>query len=635
MNVRTLERFQLPLSDGIEILKPELAALKVGNAGDLDIGALCYLRRGHGNVGQALGGRPLDMATLSTVRCQEIRRLIKHISNDLRHRPRRASSLIGSIYCFMRFVDWCDRNNHSTCLSSPPLGKSAFRQYIHNLRERVQRGKLKPNTAKGYQNGALDILSGYFEKDDLHAGIPLLHSDNASVESTVPPEEDSQSKLLALAGSIFNGLADFTLEHRAYPYFLAMPQYLNWPANGIWIFPTHRWFLHPLVTEKERQAFSHPVWAFNYAAGTVEEWDAIAHRFKTKGQATTAVKKAKQLIDEGNLNPQYGRRRDAAILAHNVFLILFVANTGMNWASVRGLSWGKDYEVETSRQGFRSIKYRAAGKLVSFEIQTAFIPTFRKFLSLRNYLLDESREFEFLFMTFGANQNRESKPSQLGKNCFAKTFNFFKRIDDSLPRVMTRQWRAAKADHLLRHYDVSTTSLLLQNSERTVLGHYATGSPVTAMEELSGFFENVARRIESQSNGVFERGALSTCSNYGSPKPEGGTPIEPDCRQPEGCLFCENFRVHPDEVDIRKLLSCKYCITSTAHLCESEEQFSEMFGPVLARIDAVIDSISMLPDMHSMVLRIRQEVEVQGELDQYWQSKIQMLISLELVSHNA
>jgi hypothetical protein len=332
------------------------------------------------------------------------------------------------------------------------------------------------------------------------------------------------------------------------------------------------------------------------------------------------------MLEIANADRQHGYRRNAAMLAHNAFVILFLAHTGMNWSSVQGLPWAGEHELGTERQGFRAVKYRAGGRLVSFEIQAVFLPTFRRFLRLRDYLLN-GQNFDKLF---GASGNGAKCIEPLKSKALTSIFDSLRRLDPGVPDIKSRQWRAGKSDWLLRKVDPSTTAVVLQNSEATVMSSYAAGSPTTQGEEMSAFFERLQSAVLERGavvpNGVIN--AVGVCASYGNPHQVHPAPVESDCKGPEGCLFCDKFKVHADEKDTRKLVSCRYCILQTEHMVASEEHFHILFGPLLGQIAALLEDIAQREP--GMVTRIEKEVE-EGELDPYWAGKLEMLVDLELV----
>jgi hypothetical protein len=103
---------------------------------------------------------------------------------------------------------------------------------------------------------------------------------------------------------------------------------------------------------------------------------------------------------------------------------------------------------------------------------------------------------------------------------------------------------------------------------------------------------------------------------------------KPNCIDPEGCLFCDNYRIHVDETDIRKLLSCRYCIEKTAHLIGSLEEQHATLQPILARIDSIVAKLKQYNE--PLVTKILSEVE-EGELDVYWARKLEMFMELDWI----
>jgi hypothetical protein len=194
------------------------------------------------------------------------------------------------------------------------------------------------------------------------------------------------------------------------------------------------------------------------------------------------------------------------------------------------------------------------------------------------------------------------------------------------------QWRAAKSDWLIRNTDIATTALVLQNSERTVAASYAAGSATGHLDEMTNFLDRVSAAVVRAGQPIENSTdrAVGTCTSVDKPNPiPGATTITPDCKEPEGCLFCDKFKVHADERDTRKLLSCQYCIRRTSSMFKSEEKFQQTVSPVLGRIQQLLDEIGRTDE--PMVKRITHEVLEEGELDSYWASTMAMFIELGVV----
>jgi hypothetical protein len=391
----------------------------------------------------------------------------------------------------------------------------------------------------------------------------------------------------------------------------------------------------------ERGTLPHACWGYNYESGCVSDIDEIPRNFGAKAEgsghrkwsAKQAIQCAQRALLIANADSNCGRRRQLAFLAHNAFVLLFLANVGMNMANIQQLSWGDSYAVGAERQGFRSIKWRAGGLNVSFEIQFEFLPKFKRYLELRKYLLG-STAHNRLFLGYRWGDGGRTILDSVHGNMLVGLYKSLRLIDENLPKVMSRKWRAGKSDWLLRGTDISTTADMLQTSEATVKKHYAAGSPTTATIELSNFFEQVAdvaskNAVLAKGEIVFnvKEGPVGKCIQFDTPKRVGShAPVEPDCKNPEGCFFCDKHRVSPDEIDTRKLISCRYCIQKIS----SSKEIELFFAPILFQIQEILDEISRRDGNDGMVERILHSVEDDGDLAPFWAEKLGLLIHLEL-----
>lgn len=628
----------LPLSKKFSATHPERVILRFSSDSSVDVGAICYVRRsGPSTKAASQSGskaeRLVDVNSLDSRRLNVVRKIIEYCSAAIGIQGKRSTTVSSRVYHLVTFLDWADKGGHDFALQDPSVARAVLSAYIEHLREKVRLGKLSNNSAAQKQFLLLDVLSEVLNTDSLRHGLNLLHISKYARQATEPPSEEAQARMLALCQSLFDGLADMVLNNKPYPHKLEVPKYLGASNDSLWIFPSKKWCMPPHEL-RDRESLNSGYWALDYANGRVSTAEEIWYRYSYNPKKTTrtahadlSIKSANKAIAEANSNHQDRHRRNAALLAHNAFIVLFLANTGMNWASVQQLGWTEEIEVGIERQGFRSIKYRAAGRLVSFEIQAVFLASFKKFLVLRSYLLN-GEQFESLFLSAG---NFVKSFGPLNTKTLTSIVDTLKRVDPGMPCIMSKQWRAGKSDWLLRHVDPATTALILQNSEKTVLQSYAEGSPTTHLEEMGAFLRQLPNAVIAKdftvANGT--ESAVGFCSSYGSPRQVGAAPIASDCRGPEGCLFCDKFRVHADAQDTRKLISCRYCLQRTAHMASSEEQLQSLFGPIFARIEMLLQEIDTRET--GLVMRITKEVEA-GELDPYWASKLEMLYDLELVA---
>jgi len=491
------------------------------------------------------------------------------------------------------------------------------------------------STALVYQSVAKTILSELFNIDDINRGVRLVSVVNYQRNLTSPPDETDQSKALSLCEKIFEGITLFVLGNKPYPFQLVMPEYLGWKQSSLWVFPSIKQFMAPHDLAKRDELRNTNV-CIDYENGRLATDEEIKRLNKNSTFLRLLLAQSKKILAAPNSDYRHSKRLELAMLAHNAFVQMFFANVAMNPSQVRMLKWNDKCEISTEYQGFREVKARAGSKLVSFRIESKFVSSFKRFLKLREYILN-GRKHEFLFLNLGKNLTNKSIPKKMRLTVTRDFFKTLRRIDPSLKTITPREWRAAKSDWLLRNTDVSTTALVLQNSEATVMKYYAAGSETRAAEEMTNYFEKLSGKILDEGAksppGSLD-GPVGECKQYGSPKPiVSGLGVQPDCQQPEGCLFCDNYVVHADDRDTRKLLSCRYCINQTASLSESEEHFQALFAGVLKRIDAILEGITAKSmRCAEIVERVTLEVEEEGRLDPYWEKKLEMLINIGAIS---
>jgi hypothetical protein len=630
LSVRPTQVYDLPLPSDVVLLQPEQVILRFSHGKTIDVGALCFFDRDTRSTPRR-AGKPVLLKSLCPKRVRHVRKLINQISFEVRHSGLRVETLRDIYSRFIAFMAWADAHGHQNILATKDEARPAVSAYIAHLRQRVRKMELTINSAARQQAPVLMVLENYHDIQDLGRGLNLLYKEQAAKSSTKPPCETAQSRVLSLCGGLFWGICDLILTPRPFPYGIKMPSYIGLRDDTLWLFPSISWFMSPAMLA-ERHTMWCPGWAYNYSEGRLAILEELRAVNFLPGQENFAgnsdsrrgymLSKARRQLAVANKNDQHCQRRQVAFQAMNTFCILFLAQTGMNWAQVTELEWSEDFEISASHQAFRTIKWRAGGKLVSFELPVSFIPKFKRYLDIRKYLLN-GQACDRLFFKQG------TKGGNLVPAPFKSNLD---RVYPSLPRVTSREWRAAKSDWLVRNTDPSTAAIVLQNSEQTVLQSYAEGSESLHLAEMSTFLNEVGARVLPK--GVLVDGgvarAVGICASFGVPAAIGAVAVLPDCKRPEGCLFCDKFKVHADARDTRKLLSCRYCLRQATPLARSDEQIEALLAPIFHRIAVILDEVRKRDP--KMVERVTQEVEEYGELDPYWAKKYDMLVSLGVVT---
>jgi len=629
---RKIEFHRMPRPKGAILPYPERAILIFEDGHTLDVGALCYLRRATG-IRKTKNGRKVDISSLSQLRRHEIRVLIVHISERLVQAGLKKRTEFGRFYAFTLFVDWCDQNQHSRLFDNALNARTAFRDYVEELRRRVMQNQLGNNTAVGYQNLAQAILEDYLNADNLDEGMKLLGHSHRLVNPTPIPDNKSQEIVLAWCKCLLMGLSELVVDQNLYPFSLTVPGYLKWRDNRIWVFPISAWCSTP---DSKKLSDNR---SYDYKNGriyTPEEVEALYGVQKWPSITIIQVKKAQKIIEKSNKDFFCRPRIHRGMLAVSTFFVMYLAATGSNYSQAREVLWNEALEEAilnpaTERQGFRTIKYRANNRLVSFEIGIKYMSYLRRYLQLRKYLL-QGEQFDYLFFSFGS-VCKESRPEPrlISESDTKKLFLILKRLTPTFPSVIPMQWRVAKQDHVIRNHDPATAAQTMQHSLITTLRKYSNGSEVTQQLEMGSYFSQVEKivLVHRRENAGYEANSVGICTCPGKPEAIAEyLPVMPNCRGVEGCLFCDKYRVHADEVDVRKVLSTRYYIKEVSQLAASQEQYIKLFFPTLQRIDFILGELKRrIPEL---VEKIAQEVDIDGELDIFWSGKLEMLMELDL-----
>jgi hypothetical protein len=636
----------LPLPKGYVLLHPEQTVLVYQPGTSVDIGNLCFA-----SIEEKVRrrGKAYRVVTSSFIpsRISLVSKIISYLSSRFEREEFRPLTDATHARRVVEFIRWCLNNGREDVLSTREQTERALLSYADHLRERIRSGSLSPNTAGPMQSDSHAFCKEVHQDQNLARRLRPIDRGLRFSIPTETPDEKSVSRVLALANALFNDLSALALDFSPFPHPIRVPEYLNLPKNTLWYFPGRKPFLTAedrrlAATGKPRKKFR-PI---DFENGRIFETEAIIHQYpprkaKLDGTqsldwrtASRSVNEAHRKIKLANSNRHDEFRIEAGMKAHNAFLILFAADTGMNAAVLNDCPYSEDLAITEGRPNFRTIKFRAS-KEISFEISTSLLPQFKRFLQLRSYLLD-GIGFDKLFFTFGYNLGITRQPRKMGLKLLYPAYDVLERIDPSLSFVMPRQWRINSADFYIRASDTHTAAAIIQNSERTLQKNYAQGSSATAALELTNFFKEVRSQISQEASDVPSNGKLAGCREPGFPQAaDPHTTTEPDCRKLGGCLFCDKFVVHADETDLRKLMSCKYLINTCKHLSQSGDSYQAHFGEVISRIDAILHEIKNISDnIFNLAKRIEFEVNEDQILDPHYQYKLDQLINLGVSSAN-
>ena len=589
----------------------------------VDIGSWCYTNRRRvslNTVSPKFSVQEVQLNSFRPQRCSFIRGFIELLRQKSRLNYS-ASALTTLVREMQHFLSWCDKE-FVAALDSKECYVSAVHQYTEVLIDKIRKNKIKPGTGYKEQHYIINIGRWIYDDQygDLFRSIRKLRKSAASTKVTEKPDIETARRAYNVYKNIFEQISIFVLNVEPFPKKIELEH------GHFWFFPSALHFAGPSNVMKKEFLTSKSV-CYDYTNGTIRSVDEIKMLSKSC-HTYDAIKLRKgrlKLMNEANRNPYHEYRIMAAKFAYYAFMMMFVANTGMNLGNVASLPWKGEYETVKEIQGFKTIKYRAYGREVSFFITNNFLSYFKKVLELRRYILKSMgiADFEYLFFSI-RNKSIRILDMSLSKDIHQKLKDSFD-FDD---RVTTRMWRAFKSDWLIRKTDIQTASLLLQNSPATVAQRYAEGSEHEADQEMKKFFSEYRNELIISSSVTSTSVAPGQCIQS-TPVALPYAPIKPDCFKPEGCLFCDKYRVHADETDYKKLLSFRYVLISTKALAHNEQHFNDLQMPVIERIDGLLKNISDSSCLSSdAVKRINMAVNQHGKLDEYWQKKLNILDDL-------
>lgn len=632
---------ELPLDKHTRILHPEEAILKIGD-GQLDIGALCYALRSNKT---RTGGQPRAVVTSSLLRQRpkQIRLLIKALSNLITDGGKSFATTAAYYWQIKWFMDFADANDLHDCLAGGEATCKAFHAWAADTHERYQRQQFEEHNHNIRLTYICELLEATTGVENLMLGICKVKRRTNPNGGTEPLALHDFAHAVALNQCLFDGLCDLVLERRPFPYKLELPCSLGWAENHLWLFPTNIWRLPPHQQDDAIRAkiCKNGSWLYDYENGRLNTVDEIEHKYKgqfryqRRWSAIGSIKRATAQLDEANADPRNTWRLMMAMVAHRAFLFLFLCNTGGNSQVVRDLETDGTVDATVQNQKFRGLKWRAGGKEVTFVAPATFMPRLRRFMELRQYLL-QGRKMPYLFFSSG---NRNNKPPAriLTHELETHYKNLLIKIDPQLPRMGARALRASVDDYYLRFHDSVVAAAVMGHTVETEQKKYGRGSAVDHHEDLGLFLASVSESARLQriiplkevtpDTPPLEEGGR--CDAFGHPEAlAANVPVQPDCKDSQGCLFCNHRVLIAGEEDARKVASAAYVMEQLILGPKHEEALR----PSISKCDEDLAKIAAFPNCRAMVEKVRNDVYENENLTSFWADKYQLFLELGIIS---
>lgn len=632
---------ELPLNTHTRILHPEQVILRIDKT-NFDIGALCYALRSEKARNP---GQPREVVTGSFLkqRPKQILQLIRALSRRITDGGKALSTTAQYAYHLIRFMDVADNNGLVDSIAGGEATRHAFRIWAKETQERYKRQEFGESQHNLRLIHVCELLEATTGIQNLMQGIRTVKTRANPNGGTEPLALHDFAHAVALNQCLFDGLCELVLEQRPFPYKLDLPSSLGWAENHLWLFPTNIWCLPPHKRDNSNRAiFTKICPVYDYENGRLAPLEDIAHHYKMAQDRSDKNRNARETIRrvlahlaKANADAYHTYRFTFGMHAMRAFLFLFFCNTGSNEQVVRDLETDGTIDATASNQKFRAIKWRASGKEMTLVVPVTFMPRLRRFMELRHYLL-QGRKTPYLFFSCGTRNN--TPPERIGTSALDILYrNLLLEIDPLLPLMGSRALRATVDNYYLRFHDSVIAAVVMGHTIETEQKKYGRGSANDQHEEMSFFMESVSESARRQriiprtdltpDNRPLEEGGH--CDGFGRPEALADhAPVQPNCKDTQGCLFCTHRVLIAGEVDARKVASAAYVMEQLI----LGPQHEEALRPLIFKCDEDLEKIAAFCNCRAMVEKVRTDVYENENLTPFWADKYQFFLEIGIIS---
>lgn len=573
----------------------------------------------------------VDIDSIDVVAIQFAKKLIPYLA-DLKLdgiRVRTLNGLTSFIISLFKYIRVDGFNLRCNKASIQDFITSYTNYLLHQIKiyDRNLNLGLSTHTAQTYQSRVISFFSYVIEieESELTGGLFIIQRNNNQVQSALALNDDAFAQQFSLYTKIFRQFSNIVLDH------IEIPTPVNLNNEQLWIAPSYTQWLKP----KHKKTIG--LRGFNYDNGhfyTVEELELLAHcKGKKRYQLGQHVSQARDATVK--VNQQYSTLRLLlAAWACRAYFMHFLIVTGENDSTAASLIFEDEYLTERSEQHFKSIKWRANGIMMNYNIQNEFVGDFQRYIQLRSYLIKHyQQDYKALFIS-GAVSKLATLSTKGDVSCsFRKLFSV--QFTGTPLTGTSKSFRVSKSLWVRDNYGSGISSYIMQHNNKTADSHYTNKDEEKSTEQITDYFVALDEQLlkEPVSSVPIPSG---NCTEPSKPEPLNLLPlnnaITVSCGNHEGCLFCSKYRIHADEADIRKLLSVKYLIIQSQNLAASQEHFDSVYKPVLIRIEDLLDHIrDKQPSYLTLIKNVRKEVFEQELLSEYWYRKLELLDDLGLL----
>lgn len=579
-----LPLLDFPFTDLPDLYAPQSTVLRMSDGVLSHVYLWCYLERK-----PQRGATRFNRSSLSSVRVKTLPAALKKLSDWCRFDAVRPSTAGARLSYVSQFLQWTDLPEHAgqyeNVLADPDLALKALQAHHAFLRQVVQGHQLGKGTASQRDQRAISALSVIHDRAYVEVIEPLA---DWRGEGTPLPEAADVAEFLATLTAIFDSA----------------------------------------VRSLSRGG----------EAG-VDADERLGRTIELSGGRST------------ELPDSYSDER-LMELACVTFAAIAIADSGANLAPLQAMEIPDDIHeqlLNPSRvnQVHREVKFRAGGAPVPILFTVTTTSRMGAFLNIRAKLIErlgcddpQTLLLQCSYRSAEAGYGLRTPASGVKRlNDYFLTYlrAKVKAVGGQLPDVNLRQLRLYKQGKVLAQDGVVVASKVMGHSLATAIRAYSKVQRDVRAGEMSGFLASLASTVVDGRRAGAPVASLipsGSCAAPGQPILRGASrpdapQVVPDCRKFEGCFFCGQYRLHADEIDLRKLLSCRHVLKRLAPVKGVAPADDDLYNAVLDRVEALAAEIRKRAAIDFQ--RIADDVDIAGNLTLYWGAKLQQLSLLGLL----
>lgn len=583
--VAALPKLAFPWTEAPEIYVSQNTALRLTDGKLLFPYQWCYLDR---RLRKPY--TEFNLESLSAVRVRSMLEVLGRLSQWVRFNASRPTTIASQFNYLSMFLAWVDGHEHQrrfeAVLIDAELALDALKLHHAYLRQMVLANQMTGSYAASRDQSAIRLLSELHDRVYLNDIEPLVNPHDGA--GTRAPREELVGQWMSTLQAVFDSV------------------------DRLW---------SGLATDQPLQRGARHV-----------------IRVSATDDAQVVVLP---------LHYDLARLLDLACVA---FAGLAIGDSGANLSQVARYEAPDDLQAQLAQPErvsltHKVIKFRAGGVPVPVHLSATTLTRLRAYLRIREQLIalmgngDIAPMFVQCQYADWVSPRKRSTPhgvKGLNQRLLQTLRTRVGAIGVVLPPITLQQLRSYKQQHVLRKHGIKVAADTMGHSIVTAIRAYSKAQEDVRRGDMGQFLSSLSATMiqataENQEEQGVTRTAVGACKAHGQPAAADPQPqVTPDCRKTEGCFFCAQLRVHADEEDTRKLVSCRHVLVRLAPLQGSTGAADRVYTAVIDRVDALLSTIEQkAPDLYQ---RVWDDVHSHGNLSAYWAVKLQQLHLLGMLT---